>query len=70
MIGTISSGISDQLGDSPPLSTLFITLHALKIMESLDNRFTSQVDFNNRLFDNDDKHFKLFISTLNIHIKA
>jgi hypothetical protein len=25
---------------------LFITLHSLKIMESLDNRFTSQVDFN------------------------
>jgi hypothetical protein len=24
---------------------LFITLHSLKIMESLDNRFTSQVDF-------------------------
>ena len=31
----------------PPLSILFITLHSLKIMESLDNRFTSQVDFNN-----------------------
>ena len=30
---------------TPPLSTLFITLHSLKIMESLDNRFTSQVDF-------------------------
>jgi hypothetical protein len=24
-----------------------ITLHSLKIMESFDNRFTSQVDFNN-----------------------
>jgi hypothetical protein len=29
---------------TPPLSALFITLHSLKIMESLDNRFTSQVD--------------------------
>jgi hypothetical protein len=27
------------------LLTLLITLHSLKIMESLDNRFTSQVDF-------------------------
>jgi hypothetical protein len=24
---------------------LFTTLHSLKIMESLENRFTSQVDF-------------------------
>jgi hypothetical protein len=34
------------LSRTPPLSTLFITLHSLKIMESLDNRFTSQLDFN------------------------
>ena len=26
-----------------------ITLHSLKIMESFDNRFTSQVDFNGQL---------------------
>jgi hypothetical protein len=33
-------------GCSTPLYILFTTLHSLKIMESLDNRFTSQVDFN------------------------
>jgi hypothetical protein len=40
----------ELLGHSPIhnswQASLFITLHSLKIMESLDNRFTSQVDFN------------------------
>jgi hypothetical protein len=41
----------ELLGHSPMhnISTTYpirITLHSLKIMESFDNRFTSQMDFN------------------------
>jgi hypothetical protein len=60
-------------GDIQPLWDLkstkrTITLHSLKIMESFDNRFTSQVDFNNHsfsvmgnFFENSVKILKLFV---------
>jgi hypothetical protein len=44
---------SDILLYSLSTSSRTITLHSLKIMESFDNRFTSQVDFNDMEYTED-----------------